>query len=93
MSRKTSRLVVADIWKSLTSSANKSRKTAFVAVAYFGKGASKLLPLRANSHLVVDASENAVRSGQTCPSELKRLQSKGVIIYSAKLARKGLRVR
>lgn len=82
MTRKISRLVTTDIWKSLTSSAKKSRKPAFVAVAYFGQGASKLLPLSANSRLVVDASDNAVKSGQTCPAELKLLQNKGVIIYS-----------
>ena len=64
-------LLTDRIWQSLTSSAKKCRKPSFVAVAYFGKGASKLLPLRPNSRLVVDASENAVKSGQTCPAELK----------------------
>ena len=82
MPRKISRLVTTDIWKHLASSAKKSRKPAFVAVAYFGQGASKLLPLGANSRLVVDASDNAVKSGQTCPAELGLLQKKGVIIYS-----------
>ena len=41
-----------------------------------------MLPLPANSRLVVDASDNAVKSGQTCPAELKQLQNSGVIIYS-----------
>lgn len=70
------------IWKSITSAAKRSRKPALVAVAYFAKGASKLLPLAPNSRLIVDASEGAVKSGQTCPADLKRLQKRGVVIYS-----------
>jgi hypothetical protein len=38
--------------------------------------------LRAGSRLVVDASENAVKSGQTHPADLKKLQNRGVVIYS-----------
>jgi len=53
-----------------------------VAVAYFAKGASRLLPLPPGSRLVVDASEAAVKSGQTCPADLKRLQKRGVVMYS-----------
>jgi hypothetical protein len=74
--------VTRGIWKSLTASAKAARKPAFVAVAYFGQGASKLLPLGAGSRLIVDASENAVKSGQTHPADLKKLQSSGVVIYS-----------
>jgi hypothetical protein len=82
MARAKSQLVTADIWKSITSAAKRARKPAYVAVAYFGQGASKLLPLRRNSRLVVDASDNAVKSGQTHPADLKLLQKHGVIIYS-----------
>ena len=74
--------VAKGIWKSLTASAKTARKPSLVAVAYFGQGASKLLPLRAGSCLVVDASENAVKSGQTHPADLKKLQNRGVVIYS-----------
>lgn len=42
-----------------------------------------MLPLPPESRLVVDASESAVRSGQTCPSELAKLQKRGVRIFSA----------
>jgi PLD-like domain len=70
------------VWKTITSAARRSRKPALVAVAYFAQGASKLLPLPPNSRLVVDASEGAVKSGQTCPADLKRLQKRGVVIYS-----------
>jgi hypothetical protein len=70
------------VWKAITSAAKRSRKPARVAVAYFARGASKLLPLAPNSRLVVDASEGAVKSGQTCPADLKWLQKRGVVIYS-----------
>jgi hypothetical protein len=53
-----------------------------VAVAYFGQGASKLLPLPPHSRLVVDASDRAVSSGQTSPADLKKMQRHGVIVYS-----------
>jgi hypothetical protein len=76
-------LLTADVWKSITSAAKKSRKPAYAAVAYFGQGASKLLPLPAHSRLVVDASEGVVKSGQTCPADLRQLQKRGVVIYSA----------
>lgn len=78
-----SKLVTAGVWKSLTSTAKAARTPAYVAVAYFGQGASKLLPLPPNSRLVVDASDGAVKSGQTCPVDLRRMQKRGVVIYSA----------
>jgi len=72
-----------NIWTALRAAARRSTRPAAVAVAYFGKGASKHLPLPAGSRLVVDATESAVKSGQTCPAELKRLLLKrGVIVYS-----------
>jgi hypothetical protein len=82
MARTKNQLLTTDIWKSITSAAKNSRKPSYVAVAYFGQGASKLLPLRANSRLVVDASDNAVKAGQTHPADLKHLQRRGVVIYS-----------
>jgi hypothetical protein len=69
-------------WRSLTAAAKSARKPALVAVAYFGKGASKLLPLPGGSRLVVDASEDSVKTGKTHPRDLKRLQKRGVVIYS-----------
>lgn len=53
------------IWKSTSSAAKRTDAPVYASVAYFGKGASKLLPLPANSRLVVDASIAAVKSGQT----------------------------
>jgi hypothetical protein len=40
------------------------------------------LPLREGSILVVDASDNAVRSGQTNPTDLLKLHNRGVRIHS-----------
>lgn len=79
----SSELITNGIWKQLTRTARKSRRASLAAVAYFGKGASKLLPLKPKSRLVVDASEAAVKSGQTCPAELLKLQKTGVRIFSA----------
>ena len=67
-------------WEEITKAAEGAREAAYVAVAYFGTGASALLPLRPGSILIVDLSERAVRSGQTNPSEL--LKYKGVQIHS-----------
>jgi phosphatidylserine/phosphatidylglycerophosphate/cardiolipin synthase-like enzyme len=78
-----SQFVSKGLWRSLTRSTKSARKPALAAVAYFGKGASGLLPLPSGSHLVVDASEHAVKKGQTHPADLKRLQKNGVIVFSS----------
>jgi hypothetical protein len=75
-------LLTDRIWPTLTAAAKSSRIRPAVAVAYFGQGAAKLLPLPNGSRLVVDASESAVKSGQTCPAELKKLLKRGVRIYT-----------
>jgi hypothetical protein len=72
----------ADIWKVLTAEARRFSGKSFVAVAYFGTGAAKRLPLKKGSILVVDASEKAVKSGQTNPTELIKLRGRGVRIFS-----------
>jgi hypothetical protein len=61
-------LLTKNIWRTLTA-ATQTRTKPAVAVAYFGQGAAGLLPLPSGSRLVVDASEGAVKSGQTCPAE------------------------
>ena len=70
------------IWSQLTEAVRTCRQQCAVAVAYFGAGASHLLPLPKGSRLVVDASERAVATGQTCPADLIRLGKRGVAIYS-----------
>lgn len=74
--------VSQNIWSQLTKAVSDSRKPCAVAVAYFGAGASRLLPLVRNSRLVVDASERAVASGQTCPADLITLVERGIAVYS-----------
>ena len=74
--------ITQDIWPQLTKAVRNSRQSCVVAVAYFGAGASRLLPLQKGSHLVVDASERAVASGQTCPADLSKLMKRGVKIFS-----------
>ena len=74
--------ITQDLWPQLTKAVRGSRQSCAVAVAYFGAGASGLLPLPRNSRLVVDASERAVASGQTCPADLSKLGKRGVKVYS-----------
>jgi len=69
-------LVTGDVWGRLRKAHRKTRRQASVAVAYFGKGAAKLLSLKKGDQLVVDASENAVKSGQTYPEDLLTLLKK-----------------
>lgn len=71
-------------WTHLTAAVRESRVPAFAAVAYYGKGAGRLLPLSKGSRLVVDASEHAVSSGQTSPKDLLAAHRKGVRIFSVR---------
>jgi hypothetical protein len=77
----TTRLLTNSTWQTITQLARKT-SSARIAVAYFGQGASRLLPLRAGSVIVVDLSQAAVRSGRTCPQEIIRLLRKGVEVHS-----------
>ena len=72
----------ADIWTALTAEAKRFDGKSFVAVAYLGTGAAKRLPLKRGSILVVDASDSAVKSGQTNPAELMKLRRRGVRVFS-----------
>jgi len=78
----SSALITTHVWKHLTRATNKAKGRGMAAVAYFGQGASKLLPLRSGSRLIVDASEGAVKSGQTCPKDLIALVKRGVRVFS-----------
>jgi hypothetical protein len=71
-----------DIWPEITGAVKTSSQRCYVAVAYFGHGASGRLPLPKGSFLVVNASEAAVASGQTCPEELKKTLARGISVYS-----------
>lgn len=76
------KLISGLVWGSLKQFAKENHAVADVAVAYFGKGGSKLLPLPKGSRLVVDASEGAVKQGQTHPDDLLVMQNRGVRVFS-----------
>jgi len=75
-------LITKNVWQEITNAAKNTRSKSIVAVAYFGQGGARMLPLKKGSLLLVDASEKAVKSGQTCPVELLKLYKKGVHIFS-----------
>jgi hypothetical protein len=70
------------VWTAITQFARRNSRSAWVAVPYFGKRGNSLLPLNRGSSLVVNASEIAVKTGQTSPAALLSLLRKGVRIYS-----------
>ena len=71
-----------EVWPALTKAIRQCHAPCAVAVASFAQGAATLLPLSQGSRLVVDASERAVASGQTCPRDLLVLLRRGVTIYT-----------
>lgn len=71
-----------NVWARITKAAKAQPRNAAVAVAYFGRGASRLLPLGRGSRLVVDASEPALRAGLTHPDDLAALVKRGVRVSS-----------
>ena len=75
-------LITSDVWPRITAEAKKAAKRSHVAVAYFGTGASRMLPLRKGSTLIVDMSLGAVTAGQTRPSEVLTLINHGVEVHS-----------
>jgi hypothetical protein len=70
------------VWQRITRAAKASPSKAHAAVAYFGSGAARLLPLKKGSTLVADMSVAAVKAGQTNPSEILALIEAGVAVYS-----------
>jgi hypothetical protein len=71
-----------NVWPQLTRAVRATKQPCDVAVAYFGTGAPKLLPLPKRSRLVVDASDRAVGSGQTNPSDLLVMMRRGVQVFT-----------
>src|SRR5690349_1997369 len=67
-------IITGSLWETITAAAKATKTPSFAASAYFGRGAENLLPLRAESLLVVDASIPTVQQGATCPEGLIRLQ-------------------
>jgi hypothetical protein len=76
------KLITGRVWGQLKAARARSPRRAWVAAAYVGKGATGLLNLKKGSVLVADASDLAVKTGQTCPADLIALMNKGVRIFS-----------
>ena len=74
--------LLSAVWPRITSLVTKNRKRCHVAVAYFGQGASKMLPLPAGSTLVVNMSVRSVKEGSTCPAEIANMLNRDVVVYS-----------
>lgn len=74
-----------DLWSQITDAAKASKKPADIAVAYMGTNGDNLLPVRARSRIVVDASLASVRAGSTNPTPLLALHNRGVRIFSRPL--------
>lgn len=74
---------LTSVWSRLTSLAKDNGKC-HVAVAYFGQGASQMLPLRAGSTLVVNMSLRTVEEGSTSPAEVGKMLKRRVAVYTCK---------
>jgi hypothetical protein len=78
----TTEFIEDRIWPRLTAAARGGKGLALIAVAYLSEGASRRLPLRRGSVVVVNASVDNVKKGSTCPADLLRLQKKGVRVFN-----------
>src|SRR5438046_1856044 len=76
-------LLTTRVWTDITAAAAKCKNPAHVAVAYFGVGGDKLLPLPKGSSLVVDATIPTLAAGATSPMALDRIRKTGTDVYSA----------
>ena len=74
----TTKILQDDLWPTITKLAKKSKRK-YVAVAYLGHGANRLLPLRKDDSLVIDMSLDTVKNGQTDPHEVEKDGKRGVI--------------
>jgi hypothetical protein len=80
----TAHLLTSTVWRDITRAAKEHPNDCKAAVAYFGAGANKLLPLKAGSILIVDMSTGAVGSGQTSPEDILALIKAGVEVHSVR---------
>ncbi len=77
-------LLTEGIWENITKAVKKHSRKCYVAVAYFSKQASEMLPLEEGSLLVFNMSQDAVKAGQTNPAEVLKLLIRGVSVNSVK---------
>lgn len=69
------------LWQMLSARVKKARRV-HAAIAYFGQGGAKRLPLGAGDRLVVDLSPATVRAGATDPREVEKLMRKNVRVFT-----------
>ncbi len=68
-----------EAWQHIRAGVKKG--PAYVAVAWWGSGMSRLLPLKRGSVLVVQADFATMKQGQTNPMELEDLVKRGVRVF------------
>ena len=78
-------LITQSPWTAISAAAHSSKQPSHVAVAYLGQRGDTLLPLVADSMLVVDGSLSAVRAGITHPGALLKLRKRGVRVFAVPL--------
>lgn len=69
------------LWQAISSRIKAARQVD-AAIAYFGQGGAKLLPLRTGHRLVVDMSPATVRAGGTDPREVEKLIRRGIEAFT-----------
>jgi hypothetical protein len=71
------------VWDEITERVGNSPSQVHAAIAYIGKEAHNLLPLKKGDVLIVNASERSLSSGATNPYALEAFMSAGVEVHSA----------
>lgn len=69
------------MWQTISDRVNFATRVD-AAIAYFGQGGAKLLPLRKGHRLVVDMSPATVKAGTTDPREVEKLIRRGVEVFT-----------
>jgi len=69
------------LWQALAAQVKAARHVD-AAIAYFGQGGARLLPLRSGDRLIVDMSPATVRAGGTDPREVEKLMRRGVQAFT-----------
>jgi hypothetical protein len=69
------------LWYTLSTRIKNARHVD-AAIAYFGQGGARLLPLRNGDRLIVDMSAATVRAGGTDPREVEKLIQRGVQAFT-----------
>jgi len=77
----TAQFLQTNLWDKITSLAKHATRK-YVAIAYLGKGATKLLPMGQGDVLVVDLREDTVRAGQVSPFEIEEYLKRRVEVYA-----------